>query len=294
LFITEDFDSIIEQVVGELRQQYPRMIHLRCIGRLLGDIKDNIRLTYPKVARLYEKTRNFFWPLSTEGKDFYKETKFRKDKYYFLDFCAILSIHFDTIKRYFIETNFKIKQYKIDYSCIKGLFDDPELKTQIAEIFSKYNFLRQVRGLIRDFPKAELVQSVSVFEQLFSYMKNLANSTHATKDDREIFEQLTKLLKPNTGFTQIQSIALYLSGNDSARKLTDFPLHLSDGDIVRFRYAPLGGINRKWCFPNADELICLSLDKYPIEYIDELSVEKCFGLCYSYEQMQRLYFNKLF
>lgn len=269
-------DLFHEDTENQLKTLYPKIICHSRPDKNLKSIKSDLKLKYhlfdyidDLVQALVSKYKKHFVEKSDISLP--PEKYIDRIAYYEKNFFSLSEFFNDLMGELDDEDENQIELYRMYYKNQKA-------HDHLSELSSSYPFIVESLNLIRS--KTPLEKSLDTLQSV------LSNFSEGSKFERNIYEELYSDVICTPGIPKLMSISNVLYG--TSFKFDDFDAEDYDisqytkQDLEYFRFAPIGGMDFKGCFPRFEQLLRLEPNLTSHKYFHILSVIYCY-----YESVQK-------
>jgi hypothetical protein len=159
-----------------------------------------------------------------------------------------------------------VKYYCENYEVIKNIFNNPDLKANLAFISSNYSFFSIY---ITRLEKQNMMLSESI--SVVKTVKEKLQSPQGEKG-KAIYKKLENFLSKNEGFKIIKKISNILEGVDSSIENIE---NLQVNDLQFYKFAPLTSVDVERSFSRYKNLLANNRRSFTFENIKQILVTQC-------------------
>lgn len=238
------------------------MIHLTCLAHALHRVAETVRSLFTDVDSLISQVKKVFLKAPSR-------VQVLKENY--PDLCLppqpVLTRWGTWLEaaQYYCENYDKIgdvvsqlEEDSVATSTAKSLFENPNLKNDIAFISSNFVFLAQTITQLES-QNVPLTETVANVEKVIEKLKGI-QGVEGTK----IKSKLDGVLNKNKGWVTIRTIANILKG---AEVSTDLPVPFTPNEIIAFKNAPITSVDVERSFSRYKAILRPDRRRFTFEHL---------------------------
>uniref|UniRef100_A0A2S2NDW7 DUF659 domain-containing protein n=1 Tax=Schizaphis graminum TaxID=13262 RepID=A0A2S2NDW7_SCHGA len=250
---------------------YSKMVHVTCIVHGFHRVAEEIRSYFNTVDQLISSVKKVFLKapfrtriFKTEAPDTPMPPKPILTRWgTWLEAANYYCEYYEVIK------NIINKLDENDASSIKkakDIFNNPDLKANLAFISSNYSFLSTY---ITRLEKQNMMLSESI--SVVKTVKEKLQSPQGAKG-KAIYQKLENVLSKNEGFKIIEKISNILDGIDNSMEHLE---NLQVNDLKFYKFAPLTSVDVERSFSRYKNLLANNRRSFTFENIRQILVTQC-------------------